>query len=83
MSFGKPEFYLHEIESIEDLGDGRIQINSAKDHARHLRFGSNEWAKVVAAKGDYSVLGYSMVTNKPLPRFDETWNSKHERIKLF
>lgn len=83
VSYDKPEFYLHEVESIEALGDGRIQINSAKDSARHLRFGPNEWERVVTAKGDCSVLGYSMVTNQPLPRFDETWNSKHERIKPF
>lgn len=42
VSYGKPEFYLHEVESIEELGDGRLQIRSAKDSARHLRFGSNE-----------------------------------------
>jgi len=82
-SFGRPEFYLCEYVSVERGEGGTLDMKTTSKPEGHLRFGSNEWSKVVAAKRDFSVLGYQMVTNKPLDHFDETWNSKHERIKLF
>jgi hypothetical protein len=65
---GSPIIYVREI--------GRI-IASPGDVGGYATFTTNqaqlgavEWRKLIDSHGDFSVVGYPMVTNMPLPHFD-------------
>lgn len=58
-----PKFDLRELARIDENGQGWYQ----SDH----HFGEEEWNKVVAARGDFSVIGIQLNTNAPLPGFDQ------------
>lgn len=73
VEFGKPEFVLAEVSRIERLPDGRLSTQFLPD--REFRFDTNKWHSIVKASGDFSVVGYSMVTNMPVEFFGEIWRS--------
>ena len=67
-TFGKPDFVLTEFSKIEKIHD-QLSMEYAENGER--RFGASEWKKLVAARGDFSAIGYTIVTNSPVPGFDE------------
>ena len=73
VAVGNPEFVLLEVSSIERLPDGRLSTQFLTD--REFRFDTNQWRSVVKAKGDFSTVGYPMVTNRPVELFGERWRS--------
>ena len=68
----KPQFTLAQVTSIEVRDDGTIgSIYYGESHS----FAQAEWQKVVAAKGDFSVIGIRLVQGKPVANFDAYRNS--------
>jgi len=75
-SSGKPEFVLREITGLRKIRKagslGAVtnwSVSYNPDGQR--RFGAGEWQKVVAAQGDFSVIGYRLITNNPVPGLRE------------
>ena len=68
-----PAFVLAEVEAVGQLADGRTEIRYA---GHQLRFGPAEWQRVVAARGDWGVLGFAVRTDAPVPGFDTVWQRK-------
>jgi hypothetical protein len=65
---GQPKFYLFEVESVNMLPDGRISVSYRPQHQHE--FGPADWAKIVAAHGDFSAIGIQLDTAHPIPNFD-------------
>jgi hypothetical protein len=66
VKYGDPQFLLTEISSVTELA-GRL--HETMYGSLQLHFGAVEWAKVVAAKGDLSVLGQPLEKGKPVKDF--------------
>ena len=68
VSAGSPIIYVREIDRIiastDDVG------GSATFTTNQAQLGAAEWRKLIDSHGDFSVVGYPMVTNTPLPHFD-------------
>jgi hypothetical protein len=64
---GAPKFVLWQVNRVINDSAGNIGSDIDKD----VKFGEKEWEKVVAAKGDFSVIGIYINTNSPIPRWDE------------
>lgn len=64
---GPPVIYVREIARIIASPDGG---GSAKFTTNQAQLGAAEWKKLVESHGDFSVVGYSMITNSPIPSFD-------------
>jgi hypothetical protein len=64
-------FYLVEIDSINPLADGRVEISYKS--ASQRKFGEREWRKLEASRGDLSVLGIEVKRGDPVPHFDVHW----------
>lgn len=62
VGYGEPIFYLVEVASQK----GR---ETSYNPAGERRFGSADWRKIVESRGDFSAIGYTMVTNRPVPGF--------------
>lgn len=62
VGYGEPMFYLVEATSQK----GR---ETWYNPAGARRFGSADWRKIVESGGDFSAIGYTMVTNRPVPSF--------------
>jgi hypothetical protein len=71
----QPEFYLTEASRVFDASPGIVGAEFSADY----KFGEPKWEKVVAAGGDFSVIGITLNTN-PLKRFDEYVRSEQEPI---
>ena len=79
-SFGEPESVLleySEVKKIRRMGSGpdgtpaaseNLQLGKSGD--RSLNFGAREWMQVVEAHGDFSVIGFTLSTNRPAPGFE-------------
>ena len=63
----KPRFVLSEIGSVEVEPNGQIGIS----YGESQEFGLAEWQKVVAAKGDFSVIGIHLNRSAPVANFDK------------
>lgn len=85
--FAEPEWLLVEISEVGELR--RVGTTGAvtnllvgKQGDRSLRFGAVEWRKVVEGGGDFSPLGFPLVTNSPAPGFQllrADWNKRMKR----
>lgn len=53
---GKPQFYLHEVESVTVSPNG-VASTSFSDQ---LIFSEEEWKRVYKAKGDFSSIGFKI-----------------------
>lgn len=62
-----PRFTLVQVSRVYDDTPENIGADFNADH----KFGELEWEKVVAAHGDFSVIGILIDTNHPVPRFDD------------
>lgn len=63
----KPKFVLWQVSEIYNATPETIGASFNGDH----KFGEEDWNKVVAANGDFSVIGIKLDTNSPVSRFDE------------
>jgi hypothetical protein len=68
---GPAEFYFQEITRVEK--DPRFSGAGATIYyeGASLRFGEQEWNRLVASNGDFSVLGLTLKTNDPVPMIQE------------
>lgn len=90
-TFGEPEFLLLEFSQVtieRRVGrdpDGNSvtaeNLRPGKSGDRSLRFGAVEWKKVVEAAGDFSVIGFTVLTNSPAPGFDDLRKNWEMRMK--
>lgn len=74
---GEPQFYLLEVQSIEYYGnDRRPGASYAQGDEWPYPFGAEEWAKVYAADGDFSVIGIELNKEAPVDGFEDYMNAK-------
>jgi len=64
IGYGEPMFYLLEVAS---QNGGATSYNPAGER----QFGSANWRKIVQSGGDFSVIGYTTVTNRPILGFTQ------------
>ena len=65
---GIPIFQLLELGTISaPMPGGGVQGTYASGH----KFFEKDWAKVVAAKGDFAVIGIHLISNSPVAGFDD------------
>jgi len=62
---GEPRFQIIEKTYVELRDGGQV----ASGVGNQMEFGIDEWEKVVAAKGDFSVIGFPL-NPEPTPDFD-------------
>ncbi len=75
----KPRFVLTQVASVELRPDGTIgSISNGESHS----FGQEEWHKVVAAKGDFSVIGIRVVKGNAVANFDAYRNDPSNGMQL-
>jgi hypothetical protein len=65
---GEPKFYFHEVrEAFIENGQWGARFVSQNQR----EFGRKEWRQIVAAKGDFSVIGIKLDRNRPIRDFDQ------------
>jgi hypothetical protein len=80
--FSEPEFDLREVAGLKQItktGTFGSPTNFVTvtnwsvsyNPKGQLRFGEREWKAIVAAHGDFPVIGYTFITNSPVPSFRE------------
>jgi hypothetical protein len=67
IDYGEPRFTLLEAAVVKrnKSGIAETTLNPAGERC----FGPTEWQKIVEAGGDFSAIGYAMLTNSPVPGF--------------
>jgi hypothetical protein len=85
-SFGQPEFVLQEISEVKKIHKvgslGPVEtLLVGRNGDRSLRFGAGEWKKVVEARGDFSIIGFTLVTNSPAPGFENLRKNWERQMK--
>ena len=65
---GEPKFYFYEVSRVERYPHGQWGADYNAASERH--FGRAEWQRVVAAKGDFSVIGIRLNRGPPVADFD-------------
>jgi hypothetical protein len=70
----KPEFVLFRVGRTYKASSDTIGADISEDH----KFDEAGWEKVVAAKGDFSVIGIKIDTNSVVPGFDEFVKGQRE-----
>jgi hypothetical protein len=81
---GIPAFLLLEVATVAKPTPGGAVGSTYKstDQASHV-FGEEQWDKIVAAKGDFSVIGIHLITNSPIPGFDDYVHAgRKDRIQV-
>ncbi len=68
-AIGQPTFYLNVVQKVGVEPDGRFNV--AYNTLLGRKFGAGDWAKIVKAKGDFSVIGIHLERNNPVPNFDK------------
>jgi hypothetical protein len=63
---GHPEFYLHEVKSVQHENGSVAAYFSGQ-----WVFDEAQWKKLVAAKGDWAAIGIPVKTNSPVIGFDD------------
>ena len=58
------------IEVSKPVGSG-VKVT----YGESLQLGTKEWSLLYAARGDFSVLGMKIITNAPIPGFNELSSS--------
>ena len=67
--YGEPRFHLREVDRVETRKN-RTGVTWYKP-AGERTFGSPEWRRIVEGGGDFGVIGYSMITNRPVAGFKD------------
>lgn len=74
-----PHFTLVQVSRVYDDTPENIGADFDADH----KFGEAEWKRVIAADGDFSVIGILIDTNHPVPRFDDYVRAtRRDRIQV-
>jgi hypothetical protein len=68
---GTPSFELYEVTRASGVAGAWGLVSQPR-----LEFGRAEWRKVVAARGDFSVLGVQLVKDQPVPNLDAYWKTE-------
>jgi len=68
---GTPQFTLQEITQV--VVDSAHRSTAVYPGTTSLAFGLDKWKKLVAAKGDLSVLGIAEIKDQPVQNFDASW----------
>jgi hypothetical protein len=63
---GAPHFFLAEITNVSSNSPDTASGVYGADY----KFTEKDWQKVVAAKGDFTVIGIGLNTNSPVPLFE-------------
>ena len=81
---GIPTFYLWEVATVsKPTSDGAVQSTYKSSNGNKSPFGEKPWNKVVAAKGDFSVIGIHLITNSPVAGFDDyVHGGRKDRIQV-
>lgn len=66
--YGEPRFYLREVNHVEERKN-RTGVTSYNPLGER-KFGSAEWRRIVESGGDFGVIGYSMISNRPVAGFN-------------
>jgi hypothetical protein len=77
---GVPVFRLAEIVLNHPVSNRPVENTFASGHIIYEK----DWKKIVAAKGDFSVVGISLITNSPVAGFDEyvrSWRKDRVEVK--
>jgi hypothetical protein len=69
IDYGDPRFTLWEAASVKRNKSGIAE--TTLNPAGERRFGPTEWHKIVEAGGDFGAIGYTMLTNRPVPGFSD------------
>jgi hypothetical protein len=65
-------FYLGEVATVsKPTLDGTIEVRYASNSKIKGVFGEMDWDRIVATKGDFSVIGIHLITNSPIPGFND------------
>ena len=67
IGYGEPKFVIWEAASVTRGPSGLASTRLNPAGERH--FGSAEWRTLVERGGDFSAIGYTMTTNRPVPGF--------------
>jgi hypothetical protein len=77
---GIPQFYLREVATVSKPTPGGA-VSGTYNKSSHIPFiGEKQWNKIVAAKGDFSVVGIHLITNSPVAGFDDYVHSWRKDI---
>ncbi len=68
---GTPQFTLQDVSQVSV--DPARESTAVYPGNTSLTFGLDKWKKLVAAKGDLSVLGVTEIKDQPVPNFDASW----------
>ncbi len=68
---GPPVIHVGEVRRVIPSSD--VVGGSATFTTNQAQLGAEEWRKLVASHGDFTVVGYPMVTNMPIPYFDRVF----------
>jgi len=77
--FGEPEFLLLEISEIGRVPNGNLYIKYNAEG--HRRFRASEWKQIIDSAGNFSVIGYTFITNNPVPGFEDLRTYEEMRMK--
>jgi hypothetical protein len=71
---GAPKIYLWEVAPNHPIVGTFTSSHTISE---------NDWKKVIAAKGDFSVIGIHLITNSPVAGFDDYVSSWHkDRVQV-
>jgi hypothetical protein len=81
---GMPKFYLWEVATVsKPTSDGAVQSTYKASNGNRSPFGEDQWNKIVAAKGDFSVIGIHLITNSPVGGFDDyVHGGRKDRVQV-
>ena len=65
---GPPTIYIYEVNRIIPSPDG--VGGAVKFTTNQVQLGAGEWAKLFDSRGDFATVGYTMITNMPVPHFE-------------
>ena len=71
----EPLIYLAEITKISK--DPKTGATTVISNGFQKTITLKDWEKVVEAKGDFSVIGIKLVTDKPIEGFEKYWRNEH------
>jgi len=75
-SYGEPGFQLNEI-TLVNPEDGRLH---ELHYGEQIRFGKDEWKRVVDANGDFMAAGIKLRQNDPVAGIEYVWKSIDEQM---
>jgi hypothetical protein len=80
---GIPKFYLWEVATVsKPTSDGAVESTYNKSNDIPS-IGEKQWNKIVAAKGDFSVIGAHLITNSPVAGFDDyVHGGRKDRVQV-